>query len=200
MQIRREDKEFINYLGLLGAGIGAILAVLAVFHFRDNAKNQLSQQRHYVQQNSLFLALANPQPIEDLGGANNIVGGFLDNVKQANAKLGRLENGFWATLSLADLMVLCATACVGGFIGGYYSVWLISAIGMIGTIKIIRLTYKIIWRTRPEFDGGKQQIQNDNNGLIKRDKHRILSGALKMSVMALIGLIVLWVAVYYCTG
>lgn len=200
MQIRREDKEFINYIGLLGAGIGAILAVLAVFHFRDNAKNQLSQQKHYVQQNSLFLALANPQPIEDSGEANNIAGGFLDNVKQDNAKLGRLENGFWATLPLAGLMVLCATACVGGFIGGGCSVWLISAIGTIGTIKIIRLTYKIIWRIRPEFDGGKQQIQNYNNVLIKRDKHRVLPGVLIISVMGLIGMIILWVVVYYCAG
>ena len=200
MQIRREDKEFINYIGLLGAGIGAILAVLAVFHFRGNAKDQLSQQKHYVQQNSPLLALADSQLIEDFGEANNIIGGFLDNIKQANAKLGRLENGFWATLSFADLIVLCATACVGGLIGGYCSVRLISAIGTMGTIKLIRLTYKIIWRIRPEFDGGRQQIQNDNNVLVKRYKHRILSGVIKMSVMALVGLIILWVTVYYCTG
>ena len=200
MQIRREDKEFISYLSLLGAGLGAMLAVLAVFNFRNNAKSQLSQQRHYVQQNSLFLALADSQLIEDWNRANNIAGGFADNVKQASAKLGRLENGFWATLPLTDLIVLCATACVGGFIGGYYSVWLMSAIGTVGTIKLIRLTYKIIWRVKPEFDGGRQQIQTGNDFLIKRDKHRILSGLLKMSVTALIGLIILWVAVYYCTG
>ncbi|MHC4571932.1 MAG: hypothetical protein ACYS0C_07650 [Planctomycetota bacterium] len=121
MQIRREDKEFINYLRLIGAGMGAILAVLAVFHFRDNAKNQLSRQVHYVQQNSPLLALVSSQQKEDLEGATNIAGGFLGNVKQANAKLGRLENGFWATLTLTDLIVLCATACVVGLIGGYYS-------------------------------------------------------------------------------
>ncbi len=200
MQIRREDKEFINYLRLLGAGMGAILAVLAVFHLRANAKNQLSRQRHYVQQNSRVLALANSQLIKDWGGANNIDGGFLDNVKQANAELGRSENGFWATLRLTDLTVLCAIASVAGLIGGYCSVWLMSAIGTIGTIKLIRLTYKIIWRTRPEFDGGKQQIQDGNNVLIKRDKHRILPGVLIISVMGLIGMIILWVAVYYWTG
>ncbi len=200
MQIRREDKEFINYIGLLGAGIGAILAVSAVFHFRDNAINQLSQQKHYIQQNSPLLALADSQLIEDFGEANNIIGGFLDNIKQVNAELGRLENGFWATLPLADLIVLCATTCVGGFIGGYYSVWLISAIGTIGTIKIIRLTYKIIWRIRPEFDGGKQQIEINNNVQIKRDKHRVLPGVLIISIMGLIGMIILWAAVYYWTG
>ena len=197
MQIRREDKEFINYLRLLGAGMGAILAVLAVFHLRDNAKNQLSEQRHYVQQN---FALANSPLIESLQVVDNIAGGFLDNAKQADAELGRLESGFWATVSPVDLTVLSATACVVGLIGGYCSVWLLSTIGTLVTIKLIRLTYKIIWRIRPEFDGGRQQIQSGNNVRIKRNEHRILPGLLKLSVMALIGLIILWAAVYYYTG
>ena len=197
MQIRREDKEFINYLRLLGAGMGAILAVLAVFHLRDNAKNQLSEQRHYVQQN---FALANSPLIKSLQVADNIATGFLDNAKQADAELGRLESGFWATVSQVDLIVLSATVCVAGLVGGYCSVWLLSAIGTLGTIKLIRLTYKIIWHIRPEFDGGRQQIQSGNNVRIKRNEHRILPGLLKLSVMALIGLLILWAAVYYYTG
>jgi hypothetical protein len=200
MQIRQEDKELINYLRLLGAGLGAILAVLTVFHFHNNAKNQLSQQRHYVQQNSPLAALANLNLIGDSGGKNNIAGEFLDNVKQDNAELTRLEKGFWANLSMVDLTVLSAIACVGGLIGGFYSVWLISALGTMGIIQLVRLTYKIIWRIKPDFDGGKQQIQDGTNVLIKRDKHRLLSGVLKMSVIALICLTVLWLAVYYFTG
>ncbi|MEE9370811.1 MAG: hypothetical protein V3W45_04990 [Sedimentisphaerales bacterium] len=200
MQVRQEDKELINHLSLLGVAIGGILAVLAVFHLRDNAKNQLFQQRHYVQQISPLLDLANSKPTEDLGGANNIAGGFLDNVERANAKLSRLENGFWATLPLRHLMMLCAAAFAGGLIGGYYFVWLISAIGTFATIKLIRLAYKIIWRKRPDFDGGRQQIRSGNDVLIEREKHRILSGILKMCMLALIGLIILWVAVYYYTG
>lgn len=197
MQIRREDKEFINYLRLLGAGMGAILAVLAVLHLRNNANNQLSEQKRYVQQNFAF---ANSPLTESLQVADNIASGFLDNTKQADAELSRLENGFWANLSSVDLTVLSATVCVGGLIGGYCSVWLLSAIGTFGTIKLIRLTYKIIWRIRPEFDGGRQQIQSGNNVRIKRDERRILPGLLKLSVMALIGLIILWAAVYYYTG
>ena len=200
MRIRQEDKEFINYLRLLGAGLGAILAVLTIFHFHNNAKNQLSQQRHYIRQNSHLSALANLNLIKDAEGTNNIADEFLDNVKQDNAKLSRLEKGFWANLSMVDLTVLSAIACVAGLIGGFYSVWLISAIGTMGTIQLIRLTYKIIWRIRPDFDGGKQQIQDGNNVLIKRDKHRMLSALLKMSVIALISLTILWLAVYYFTG
>jgi len=200
MRIRQEDKELINYLRLLGAGLGAILAVLTVFHFHNNAKNQLSLQRHYVQQNSPLSALANLNLIETSGGTNNTTGEFLDNVKQDSAELTRLEKGFWANLSSVDLTVLSAIACVTGLIGGFYSVWLISALGTMGIIQLIRLTYKIIWRIKPDFDGGKQQIQDGNNVLVKRDKHRLLSAVLKMSVIALISLTILWLAVYYFTG
>jgi beta-lactamase regulating signal transducer with metallopeptidase domain len=200
MRIRQQDKELINHLSLLGAGIAAILAVLAVFNLRDNAKNQLSKQRHYIQQIAPILALSNSQLTENLSGADNITGDFLENVKQADVELTRMENGFWPTLPLGHLMILCAVVFAGGLISGYCSVWLISAIGTYATIKLIRLAYKTMWRKRPDFDGGRQQIQNGNDVLIRREKHRLLSGVLKMCVVALIGLIILWVVVYYITG
>ena len=199
MQIRREDKEFINYMKLIGAGVGAILAVLVVFNFHRNAKNQLYQQRQYVKQSAPILALENSQLIEDLGSAANIAGGFFDNAKQANAQLGQLENSFWAALNFTSLMVLCAIACVGGLIGGYCSVWLISAISTTGTIKLIRLTYRIIWRIKPDFDGGRQKRQDGENILIKRDSQRVLPGIIKLSVMGVIGLTIFWIVLYYYT-
>lgn len=200
MRIRQEDKEFINYLRLLGAALAAILAVLTIFHFHNNAKNQLSQQQHYIRQNSHFSALENLNLVKDAEGTNNITGELLDNVKQDSAKLNQLENGFWANLSPVDLTVLSAIACVTGLIGGFYSVWLISALGTMGTIRLIRLTYKIIWRLNPELDGGKQQIQDGTGALIKRDKYRMLSALLKMAVIVLICLSILWLTVYYFTG
>ena len=199
MQIRREDKELINYLKLIGAGVGAILAVLVVFYFHRNAKKQLYQQRQCVKQNTPILALENSQLIEDLGSVANIVGGLFDNVKQANVKLGQLENSFWASLNFTGLVVLCASACVGGLIGGYCSVWLLSAIGTLGTIKLIRLTYNVIWHIKPGFDGGRQQIQDGENILIKRDCQRILPGIIKISIIGVIMLTIFWTALYYYT-
>ena len=200
MQIRRKDKEFIHNLRLLGAGIGVILTVLAVFHLRNNTKNQLSQQRTYVQQNSRLSALTNLQLPKDLGITDNIAGGFLENIEQDNAELARLEKGFLANLSSTDLALLCAALCVAGLTAGYCSVWLISTIAAFGFVKLIRDTYKIIWRIKPDFHGGRRKIQNNDNVMIKRDKHRILPGLIIMSVMALIGLTILWLTVYYCTG
>ena len=86
MKIRREDKELINYLKLIGAGIGAILAVLVVFHVHRNAKDQLYRQRQYAQQNTPILALENSHLIEGSGNVANIVDGLFDDAKKASAK------------------------------------------------------------------------------------------------------------------
>jgi hypothetical protein len=203
MQVRRKDEEFINSLRLLGAGVGAILAVLAVCNTYNRQNNKLSEQRALVRQNAPFLALAGLQQAveQDNDKAANVVGELLENISPAKAELARMENTFWTTLPLLALTGLCASAAVGGLVTGYCSVWMLSWIATIATIKFIRSTYKLIWRIKPQFDGGKQ-IHTDDEKIprIKRDEHRILPGVVKMCVMALIGLIIFAIAVYYLTG
>jgi len=203
MQIRRQDQEFINYLKLLGAGLGAILAVFAVFLIHNNAKNQLADQRRYAEKTIPLLALAAlPITPEDTGWPERQVdAGLLANANQAQSKLDRLENGFWISLPLPALAAICAAAGVAGLIGGCWSVWLLSWIGTLATLKLIRTAYNIIWRVNPQFDGGKLEFQDENNNIfIERDKERVLPGILIISVMGLIGLILLSVAVYYFSG
>jgi len=200
MRIRSEDEELLNYLKLLGAGLGAILAVFVVFHFYKNANNQLAQERQYVAKTAPILALTGLQLMpKDAGQSDKVAGRLLDNINQAQSKLDRLEKGFWTSLPLAPLVGIFAAAGILGLIGGYYSVGLLTWIGTLATFKFIRSTYKLIWRIRPEFDGGKPQIPNDN-ALIERDKNRILPGILIMSAMGLIGLILLSIVVYCCAG
>jgi hypothetical protein len=203
MQIRREDEGFINCLKLLGAGLGAILAVFAVFLIYNNANNQLADQRRYAEKNIPLLALAAlPLTPEDTGRPERQVdAGLLADASQAQSKLARLENGFWISLPLPALAAICATAGVTGLIGGYWSVWLLSWIGTLATVKLLRSVYEIIWCVNPQFDGGKLEFQDDNNNIfIERDKNRVLPGILIISVMGLIGLIVFSVAVYYFAG
>lgn len=203
MQIRREDEEFINCLKLLGAGLGAILAVFAVFIVYNKAKNQLADQRQYTEKNIPLLALATiPLTSEDASRPDKKVAvGLLANASHAQSELAQLENGFWAKLPVAGLAGICAAAGVTGLIGGYWSIWLLSWVAALATLKLLRSVYEIIWRFNPQFDGGKLEIQDDNNNIfIKRDKERILPGILIISVMGLIGLIVFSVAVYYFAG
>jgi hypothetical protein len=203
MQIRREDEEFINCLKLLGAGLGAILAVFAVFLIYNNANNQLADQRRYAERNSPLLALATiPLTSEDADQSDKEVAvGFLADASHAQSELAQLENGFWAKLPVAGLAGICAVAGVAGLIGGYWFVWLLSWIATLAMFKLIRSVYEIIWCVNPQFDGGKLEFEDENdNILIKRDKERILPGILIISVMGLIGLIVLSVAVYCFSG
>jgi len=200
MRIRREDEEFLNYLKLLGAGLGAILAVFVVFHFYKNANNQLDREREYVAKTAPILALTGLQLMpKDVAQSDKVAGRLLDNINQAQDRLDRIENGFWTSLPLAGLVGVFAAAGIMGLIGGYYSVGLLSWIGTLATFKVIRSTYKLIWYIKPEFDGGKPQIPDDD-AFIERDKDRILPGILIMSVMGLIGLILLSVAAYYYAG
>ncbi|MHC5061437.1 MAG: hypothetical protein ACYTFK_10180 [Planctomycetota bacterium] len=203
MQIRREDEEFINCLKLLGSGLGAILTVFVVFCIHSNANKQLAEHRRYIENNTPILALANLQVTsENIGqGKKKLVRGILDNAGQAQSELIEIEEGFWAGLPLGALAGVCAVAGVAGLIGGYWSVWLLSWISALVTIKLIRSAYEVIWRLNPEFDGGKSQARdNDNNVYIKRDKDRVLPGILTISLMGLIGLILFSVAVYYLAG
>jgi len=203
MQVRRKDEEFINSLRLLGAGVGAILAMLAVCNTYNRQNNKLSEQRALVRQNAPLLALAGLQQAveQDNSGADNIVGKFLEDISPVEAELARMENGFWTTLPLIALTGLCAAAAVGGLVTGYCSVWILSWIATLATFKFIRSTYKLIWRIKPQFDGGKPiQTDDDENPRIKRDEKRILPGVIKMCMMALIGLIIFAIAVYYFTG
>lgn len=201
MRIRREDEELLNYLKLLGAGLGVILAVFVVFHFYKNANNQLAEERQYVAKTAPILALTGLQLMpKDVALSDKVAGKLLDNINQAQSKLERLEKGFWTSLPLAPLVGIFAAAGIMGLIGGYYSVGLLSWIGTLVTFKFIRSTYKLIWYIKPEFDGGKPQIPDDDNAFVERDKDRILPGILIMSAMGLIGLILLSIVVYYYAG
>ena len=201
MRIRREDEELLSYLKLLGAGLGAIIWLCIVFHFYKNANNELAAERQYIAKTAPILALTGLQLMpKHVAQSDKVSGRILENFNQAQDRLNRIEKGFWTSLPLAPLIGLFVAAGIMGLIGGYYSIGLLSWIGTLATFKVIRSTYKLIWYIKPEFDGGKPQIQDDNNPFIERNKNRVLPGILIMSAMGLIGLILLSIVVYYYTA
>ena len=196
MLIRREDEEFINSLKLFGAVVGAVLSVVFVFGVRDRAVNRVAQQTEHMQQNAPLLVLAGVDVTsEQPAKPNESVGEFVNNVSQTRSELHQIDRGFWSTLPRNKFIAIFVATGVGGLAGGYFSVWLLSYIGTIATIKLIRSTYKVIWRFNPTFDGGRPDQQNDNN-TIERDDRRILPGVVKLLVMAFFGLCVLGAAVF----
>jgi hypothetical protein len=202
MQIRREDQEIISYLKLLGAGFGAILSLFVVLGLHDIAKNQLADERQYLQKNAPLLALSGLRLASKAGQSDEMVIRSLSaRANQAQTEPYQLEKGFWAGLSLPALSGICLIAAAAGLVGGYWSVWLMAWIGTFATIKLIRSIYAVIWCIKPDFDGGKSEITDANNNvLILRDKDRFLPGVLVISVMGVIGLTLLSLVVYYFAG
>lgn len=203
MQIRRQDQEIINYLKLLGAGLGVILSLFVILSLYNNAKNQLADQRRYLEKNSPLLALAGLQLApKEVGQTDEIVVARLSGSdNQAQTELYQLEKGFLVGLPLGGLAVICAVAGIVGLVGGYWFVWLLSWIGTFATVKLVRSAYYVIWRFNPDFDGGISQILDKNNNVyVVRDENRILPSILVISVMGVTGLVLLSFVVYYLAG
>jgi hypothetical protein len=203
MRIRRQDQEIISYLKLLGAGFGAILSLFIVLGLHDIAKNRLADERQYLQKHAPLLALSGLRLVPSQAGQSDdmLIRPLSARANQTQAEPYQLEKGFWAGLSVPALSGICLIAAAAGLVGGYWSVWLLAWIGTFATIKLIRSVYSVIWCIKPDFDGGKCQITDENNNvIILRDKERVLPGVLVISVMGVIGLLLLSLVVYYFVG
>ena len=165
MQIRRQDQEIINYMKLVGAGLGVILSLFIVLGLYNDAKERLADQMRCLENNSPLLALAGLQLAPKAAGATDemVVEPLPGGTNKDQIEAYRLEKGFWASLNLPALAVVCAAAGAAGLFGGYWTVWLLSWIGVFATIKMIRSAYCVIWRFKPDFDGGKSEVLDKDN-------------------------------------
>ena len=203
MQIRRQDQEIINYMKLLGAGLGVLLSLFVILGLYNDAKERLADQMRSLEDNSPLLAMAGLQLAPKAAGAADemVVEPLPGGTNKDQTESYQLEKGFFASLTLPGLALICAAAGTAGLIAGYWTVWLLSWIGLFATIKLIRSAYCVIWRFKPDFDGGKSEMLDKNNNVyIERDKNRILPGVLVISVMGLLGLALLALVVYYLAG
>jgi len=57
MNIRLEDKKVIQYLALVGAVSGVLVALLSVLTERSNALDALRQEQQYIEEHEPLLSL-----------------------------------------------------------------------------------------------------------------------------------------------
>ena len=201
MHVRREDEEFIHSLKKLGAILGMVLSVLAVLRVRANAKDLLAEQRASLHQYApLFVLTGMTATNEESKKDNETVSEFVWNVNATRSEFDKLGTEFWAKLSFTGLVGICIGAGVGGLMGGYFSMWILSWIGTVTMIKFIRSAYGIIWRIKPDFDGGRPGAVSNDKGQVTRDTDRILPGIVKLSVMAIVSLVILAIVILWITG
>ncbi len=200
MQVRREDEEFIHSLKMFGAILAMVLSVLLVLRIRDNANDRLTEQRESLDQYALLLVATGMTATNEEGKKDiETVGEFVSNVNETRSGFDELGNEFWAKLSFTGLAGICVAAGIGGLVGGYFSIWVLSWIGTVTMIKFIRSAYGIMWHLKPDFDGGRPEAVNSEEGRVKRDTDRILPGIVKMSVMAIISLVILAIVILWVT-
>ncbi len=201
MHVRREDEEFIHSLKKLGAILGMVLSVLAVLRIRANANDLLAEQRAGLHQYAPLLVLTDMTVTnEESKKDNETVSEFVWNVNETRSEFDELGSEFWAKLSFTGLVGISVGAGIGGLLGGYFSVWALSWIGTVMMIKFIRSVYGIMWRLKPNFDGGRPGEVSNDQGLVKRDTDRILPGIVKLSVMAIVGLAIFAIVIIWITG
>ena len=178
-----------------------VLSVLAVLRVRANAKDLLAEQRASLHQYApLFVLTGMTATNEESKKDNETVSEFVWNVNATRSEFDKLDKEFWAKLSLTGLVGICAAAGIGGLAGGYLSVWVLSWIGTFTMIKFIRSAYGIIWRIKPDFDGGRPGAVSNDEERVSRDTDRILPGIVKLSVMAIVSLAILTIVIIWITG
>ena len=153
MPIRREDKEFIQSLSLLGALLGACVGVFVIVQISNEAQKQHFEKNEYAETHAALLKLSstavNPNnPIAD----KNVLNQVQQQIEQTPVPAEHhSEVSFWSRVPRWGYLGLCGGAGIMGAMGGYYSTWVIGCCGTIFVCYIIRLLYQVVRRVAPSY-------------------------------------------------
>ena len=164
MPIRREDKEFVQALSLMGALFGACIGMFAVIHLSDLAKETHTEQTEYTQTQAALIKLktsvVNPSnPISN----ENVLDQVQQRIPQKPASEAAPQKSFWIDIPRWGYIGLCGGGVIAGAIVGYNFIWLIGWIGSILVLYFIRGVYRAIGKVTPHSAAaGKTQANPDN--------------------------------------
>jgi hypothetical protein len=201
MHIRREDKEAIRCLAFIGAALGACLGPILVLNESRKARDQLSEQQQYLNNNASVLSLDDsPVTLDQLGLSTPAVGQVLEELQQKEAEIVQLEKGFWITLPLWALAGLGIAGCVCGVAIGYHLVWLISWLGSFALYKFIRTSYKLYWQIGSEDRADQSEYNPQTESTSRRNAKRIMPVIIKLILLMIIAIMVLGLILYQLTA
>lgn len=205
MPIRREDKEFIQSLSLLGALFGACIGVFAVIHLSDRARETHTEQTEYTQTQAALLkfktTVVNPSnPISD----DNILSQVQQHAPQGPAPAAAPQQNFWLRIPRWGYIGLCGGGCVAGAIAGYSSIRLVGWVGSIFVFYLIRGMYKAIGKVAPNSPAVKNTSGSGNTqtytGQYQRNEERILPTLVKLFFLLAFILAILAAVVWHLTA
>lgn len=206
MPIRREDREFIQALSLIGAVFGACIGVFLVMHLSERARQTYAEQSEYTQTQAALVKLkstvVNPgNPIAD----ENVLNQVQKHIEQTPDVEPVAKQNFWVQNSRIGHIALCTGGCIAGAVIGFSSVWLSGWIGAFTVLYTIRLLYKAIRSVAPNSVAAKctaYSVQPENNtaGYYQRDDGRILPVLVKLFFLLVVILAILSAVVWHLTA
>lgn len=207
MSIRREDKEFIQSLSLVGALLGASIGLVVVTHLSRSAHKNYEEVSEYQQTQAALVKLSetvvNPNnPIADENVMKQVHEQFHEQYQQTAQPEAPAKKSFWVQIPRWGYIGICVGVCGGGAILGYCSVTVIGWIGTILVLYLIRLLYLCIRRTAPAY---AQSIHirapsDDRSQQYERDNGRILPTVVKLMFMLALVLMMLAAVVWHLTA
>jgi hypothetical protein len=198
--IRREDKEIIHNLSLLGMLFGAIIGGFLTLHFHKQAHLRRDAETVVAQTQSSLVRLTSNLTAQEVSVAQAAIGQVQPDVRP-DAEEVREEKSLWIGLSEWSLWGICAgTALIGGGVG-YLSLWGAGWLGSVLTYWLIRIIYHLIRKTSPDCPAARRNTSPTATAkTFQRDQNRLLPTLIKLVMLLVMALSVLAVVVWNLTA
>ncbi len=205
MFIRREDRELIHNLALLGALFGACICVFLAVHLSKQAHEQYKEHSEYRETNAALAKLSSSTVSPEKPVVNeDILQQVQEHIQQKQpGEEQASKKSFWVGLPQWGFWSICVGGGIAGAIAGFSGIWMTGWMGSVFVYGFIRLLYKIIRKVAPNSAAAKlsQQSSHQTDHLaFERSRERIFPSLVKLSFLLLLALGVLAIVVWKVTG
>jgi len=182
MNIRLEDKRVIQYLALVGAVSGVLVALLSVLTERSNALDEVRLEQQYIEEHEPLLSL---EEAELATKQRQMPPKVLEATKleflERKARLRDLQESSWVRMSHPTLVAICIAAGVVGAMLGYGVFWSLCWILTLLAFMLIRGLYSLGRRIVPQRIDSPRAGNAPGGHL--RNEHRIVPGLIRWGLL-----------------
>ncbi len=206
MLIRREDKELIHNLAVLGALFGACVCVFLTVHLSNRAREKNAEQSEYQQTNAALVKLSAPTAGTETAVVDEkTLKQVQEHIQQEQpTEPPNPKKSFWVDLPKWGFWGICAGSGIAGGIAGFSTIWATGWVGSVLVYSFIRLMYKAIRKVAPNSAAAKLseqgQMQQPEHPGFERNQQRIFPTLVKLLFLLLMVLGALAIVVWNVTG
>lgn len=204
MSIRREDKEFIQSMAVLGALLGICIGTFLIMHLSDRAHKLYAQESEYLQTHAALVKLSTSTVTPNNPIANKeALDQVQQQIEQDTVKPADNAKSFWLAIPRWKFWGLCALGGLVGAVTGYGAIWLTGWAGSLMIFQFLRLLYTLIRKAAPDCAAAAgAQVFSEATGTYQyqRNDKRMLPTVVKLFFFLLLILVLLTVVVWHLTN